>query len=1410
MGVRGQVYAIYEEYTKQCRRRYEIDNADRTQKILSRYKVPAESRVDYIFVDEVQDHLMSDVYLLQSLCSNLDGGYWCGDTAQTINVGSSFRIKDLKAFIYDNMIPKEASRWQRKPTAPFSLFELTVNFRSHAGIVRYAASLVELIYTLFPTSIDIMKPESAKTPGLPPLLFFSPDNDEASFVRYLLDKKPIEQATPFGAQQAIIVRSESTAQSLNKRLQKRCTVITLLETKGLEFDDILLYNFFAESEAPSTAWSAIRMLSVHYEDERVRFSRTETDLVVSPVLCSELKQLYVAVTRARHRCWIWDSGETIDAMKVVWEGLKLITCSDSLDSLSKFAASTKDLRQWAQRGQEFFSTGLYALAQSCFERAGQDKEAAIANAYHDMTEAKNIQGTGSKDALVKAANKMEKCAKSEKSPHTASTLWYHAATCWHGAQDLYGPPKHIVEEAFMIELQLFLLKLRTWMSSPIDSERRFCRRNSCPLSSDLQKLFKGDLDRCINLARSLRFPTQIKELLQRNQKFEDLANEYVSDGLPVQAIECLLKVRKASTLQRSREIVSGYLWTVFSLEAIRNPESLKRAEDLIDICATLDGLSDPAARYDIMIFATLLGHQTPALELFDDIRAKLDPNFEEERIRLTLIYHHTLKPIDRARKILGLAQSSTSGAKDNAFISIPNGTFLQTFSGKGRTTKKGSSRDLLLATNAADACIREALDEHTQQCLKDLNTHLLGTPWMQPLSLIRNSDLTASPSDPTLHDLFPALDLALSSLELVKGYKFKVTATKFSDNDIDNIQTAWLIRLFNIVFPPTGSVNRSSLEYLKPGSSTLYAWTNEALESLSPNKHKQMFATLFVAYLSISSELLPVREASKTVQLFKPKKTPVGCPPRPDLFAADIITLHQTGSLGQLHKVVNAIGRIIEQGWAIDVAVLVHLIERTTRDLILAERAITTWSYWGYSGLVIPLSWASSLTMHAKYPQTLRHQPIGTFVHRLRLVLMELLRGIPDRWRMLNDALGEYDVQSLISRLIWATSLLAINLHPAHPVLPTVFGTLRDVGKERGGVQMPLTDEIMALGINPDTLSVSSNQRLCLELLMKTLIHEELVMLLGNAGVACPAKQSLVANTITFDNIPHLQSLLFDRLNRGAADCCSQDSPEPFNLQIVPDGLSESPVVECTTYHQTDAHNINISLSGPEIASALPDSKSPDEDQLLEDEVLEEKLTPDDAARCIQEAWKKAIKRQAQRHRLHEFSDEGRLYELQRPHFPKAGKSAERRDVLALHLIRGPCLSIVLGLQMLVEEMREYLEHIDDNLKEDNLKPKDVEELQKKNKKNQQKVEGYLGKVSECLPPGKAPRIIKQGNIGGIKTQTKKAWDVFMNVKNSKTVTQDEGFKDVEKRLSYGRNMILKTLETSNDLKRPKGKGRAR
>ncbi|CAE6446884.1 unnamed protein product [Rhizoctonia solani] len=1108
------------------------------------------------FIDEVQDHLMSDVHLLQSLCSNVDGGYWCGDTAQTINVGSSFRIKDLKAFVYDSMIPKEPSGVQRKAAMPFSLFELTVNFRSHGGIVRYAASLVELIYTLFPTPIDVMAPETAKTPGLPPLLFVSSENNEASFVHYLLDQS---------------YRSIANAEASEA-------------LHSLEFDDILLYNFFEESEAPTSAWRVILSLSVRNENGRVQFDKLEPHLTVSPVLCSELKQLYVAITRARHRCWIWDSGETINAMKVFWEGLKLIAGAETLASLSKFAASSKDLRQWAQRGQEFFSTGLYALAQSCFERAGQDKEAAIADAYNTMTEAKTVQGTGSKNALVHAARKMEACAKSEKSSHTASTLWYHAGTCWHGAREIVQASRAYCQGGFYDQAAVIsfeaqnmdeCLKILVSHSGRMDpalvhrieevASVHFLRERRY---DDLQRLYKGDLDQCIALARSLRFPTQLKELLQRNRRFEDLSNEYLSDGLPVRAIECLLKVRKPSTVERAKKIVSSYLWMTFSLDATLNPQSAQQAEDLINVCESLGGFSDPAARHDIEIFSTLLRHQSVFLELFENILANLDSAVEEDKLR------------------------------------------------------KNSTRDLVLPVDTADASIREALAEHVQQSLKELHARLLESPWTQPLCLPRydhESNLPEHPSQLTRRsqELIQTLDLVFLALESAKNYGANVGATGFTKTEADKVQTAWIIRLFNVIFAPSGVIIRAGLEQLKPGSSGgILAWVEDAVLALDPNKHKQSFPTLLVIYLSISSELYLDHIQPRNLPLLR-GRAPTGCLPKPDLFAADISTLHQPASFGRLYKAVDSIG-------------------------------------------------------------------------------------------------------------IWSISLLAVNLHPTHPALLVIFSMLKDAAtEEENRIQTPLKTELVNLAFNPNTLPVEFNQKLCFTLLTSTFHHDEVVMLLDNREIAYPVEQSLITQTIVFNDIPHLLAILGNKLNGATAES------GPFVLpDLLPDPkdesgemLPDSPLADTTPHHEDIYETpLDIPSSRPETPVSLPDSESQD---VIEDKGEDEEagLTPDDAARCIQTAWRRSVERQAQRRRLNEFGLEGRLYEEHRLNFPKMGKSATERDVLALRLVRGACLPIVLGLQMLVEEMKDYLEHIDDNLKGEGLTPKDVDGLQKLNKKNQKLVE---------------------------------------------------------------------------------------
>ncbi|CAE6473611.1 unnamed protein product [Rhizoctonia solani] len=598
-----------------------------------------------------------------------------------------------------------------------------------------------------------------------------------------------------------------------------------------------------------------------------------------------------------------------------------------------------------------------------------------------------------------------------------------------------------------------------------------------------------------------------------------------------------------------------------------------------------------------------------------------------------------------------------------------------------------------------------------------------------------------------------------------------------------------------------GSVNRTGLEFLNSGCPNgINTWAEEALASLDPNKHKQTFATLLVIYLSISSELHPGRAQEKYT--FPPRtKGPTRRLSGQELFAASISTLHQPGSLGRLNTVVNAFERIAEKGWSIDAMALIHLVERTTRDIILAERAITTlpWSYGGFSGLVVPLSWASSLVMHAKYPQTLRPPPTDAFARHLGVILIQLLSGIPERWKVLKNDPEVHNLESLTARLVWSISLLAVNLHPAHPALPTIFNVLKaPIAKGENFTPTLVTTELAALTINPDSFPAGFNQKLCLTLLTNTLRHDELVMLLGNHGVACPAKQGLVKRTIIFDNFAHLRAILFG----GSKETTGVNFPPPFELHDPRDtsieALPESPLAETTPHHEVDASQAHAttSLSRPETPLYFSDSQSQAEEEDPKDSGLKAKLTEEAALQRIQPAWRRAIEIRAQRRRLHEYTDEGRLYEEHRHNFPKMGKSADKREASALYLIRGPCLSIVLGLQMLVEEMGEYLEHIEDNLKgEENLTPKDVAEIQKTNKRNRELVKGYVAKANECLPPNKPPKIIKLGNISGIRNQTKVIWDIFMAVKNSKTLPHDDDFKAIEVQISHGREVILKALD---------------
>jgi superfamily I DNA/RNA helicase len=91
-----------------------------------------------MFIDEVQDLTASTTFLLSKMVIN--NIFYCGDTAQAITKGVTFRFEDLK-FIFNQAHCKNAIKLE----APKDIIYLTVNFRSHHFILQLANSIVSSI-----------------------------------------------------------------------------------------------------------------------------------------------------------------------------------------------------------------------------------------------------------------------------------------------------------------------------------------------------------------------------------------------------------------------------------------------------------------------------------------------------------------------------------------------------------------------------------------------------------------------------------------------------------------------------------------------------------------------------------------------------------------------------------------------------------------------------------------------------------------------------------------------------------------------------------------------------------------------------------------------------------------------------------------------------------------------------------------------------------------------------------------------------------------------------------------------------------------------------------------------------------------------------------------------------------------
>ncbi|XP_012845864.1 PREDICTED: uncharacterized protein LOC105965862 [Erythranthe guttata] len=498
---RDAIYDIFDDNEQMKVERGEFDLADFVIDIHLRLKNEdlMGDKMDFVYIDEVQDLTMRQISLFRFICKNVDEGFvFCGDTAQTIARGIDFRFEDIRSLFYNEFFMKSSricepsASGRREKEVISDTFCLSQNFRTHTGVLRLAQSVIDLICHFFPQSIDVLAPESSFIYGESPVVL-EPGSDE-NLIMSIFGHSEHDGGkwVGFGADQVILVRDDSARNEIFNYIGKKALVLTIVECKGLEFQDVLLYNFFGSSPM-SDQW---RVLYEFLKEKDLLDSTTPKSFPCFSesrhnILCSELKQkiddsLALAMQRA-------SSPEEWKSQGVKASGLRASADSmrgsnpkearvmlkeaaeifDSIDRADTAAECFCDLGEYERAGRIYLEkcgTSELRKAGECFSLAGNYKLAAeVYNKGNFFDECLSACTKGnhfdlglqyieqwkqqaSFDTEIIAQQFLEKCAfECHKKKDSASMMKFVRAFCTDESKRNFLKSKDCFEELLILE-----------------------------------------------------------------------------------------------------------------------------------------------------------------------------------------------------------------------------------------------------------------------------------------------------------------------------------------------------------------------------------------------------------------------------------------------------------------------------------------------------------------------------------------------------------------------------------------------------------------------------------------------------------------------------------------------------------------------------------------------------------------------------------------------------------------------------------------------------------------------------------------------------------------------------------------------------------------------------------------------
>ncbi|CAD8192780.1 unnamed protein product [Paramecium pentaurelia] len=378
----------------------------------------------YIILDELQDVPKALLILLNRITQIQL--FLAGDNAQNIVKGIGMKFLDIQNCLD---IERTSDQSIRQNNTKTTLIKLSYNFRSSNQILQLGNTLINSIEILFPSQLDCLQKEKSNQQGPKPTIIQSCQNQD--LLNYLLKQYRNKQSNvEFGSNSVIIVKDQDSKLKIPIELQN-AIILTIYEAKGLEFDDVILFNFFTDINEDDNIWSQFQQLEIikikmdkhdwitisnqnsflhhknisQYEVEltklqlREKHQNNKQNVIknqkqINLTLQHELKQLYVAITRPKKKLIIFDQSlQNRLHIQKIWQELDLVEIIQETQlqqiQVQKFVLSFSidNKSNWKKQGYKMLKQNNYEQAYKCFMLATEIELAKKCMAYNLATQA---------------------------------------------------------------------------------------------------------------------------------------------------------------------------------------------------------------------------------------------------------------------------------------------------------------------------------------------------------------------------------------------------------------------------------------------------------------------------------------------------------------------------------------------------------------------------------------------------------------------------------------------------------------------------------------------------------------------------------------------------------------------------------------------------------------------------------------------------------------------------------------------------------------------------------------------------------------------------------------------------------------------------------------------------------------